>query len=104
MIKQRRYRSSATPPSATHPPVTSSATPATAAPAPSPAAPPPDVPPTAAPRTGKPRKAEATSKGSELGDQIGHKLKAMFKDVVAEPVPEKFHQLLEELERTSGKP
>ena len=101
MIKQRRYRSSATTPSATHPPLTSSAT---AAPAPSPAAPPPDVPPTAAPRTGKPRKAEATSKGSELGDQIGHKLKAMFKDVVAEPVPEKFHQLLEELERTSGKP
>ena len=101
MIKQRRYRSSATTPSATHPPLTSSAT---AAPAPSPAAPSSDVPPTAAPRAGKPRKPEATSKGSELGDQIGHKLKAMFKDVVAEPVPEKFRQLLEELERTSGKP
>jgi hypothetical protein len=47
-----------------------------------------------------PEKVEAT--GVDLGNQIGHKLRAMFEDVVAEPVPEKFRALLDELERRSG--
>jgi hypothetical protein len=40
---------------------------------------------------------------AELGEQIGHELRAMFNDVVTEPVPEKFRVLLEELERKSSK-
>jgi hypothetical protein len=40
---------------------------------------------------------------AELGDQIGHRLRDMFNDVVTEAVPEKFRQLLEELERKSSK-
>jgi hypothetical protein len=48
--------------------------------------------------------SQGESQGAELGEQIGSKLKSMFEDVVAEPVPEKFRQLLEELERKSGKP
>jgi hypothetical protein len=48
------------------------------------------------------RSSVAEPKGAELSNQIGHKLRAMFDDVVAEPVPEKFHKLLEELDRKSG--
>jgi hypothetical protein len=47
-----------------------------------------------------PEKVEMT--GVELGNQIGHKLRAMFDGVLAEPVPEKFRALLDELERRSG--
>jgi hypothetical protein len=39
---------------------------------------------------------------AELGEQIGHKLREMFNDVVTEPVPEKFRLLLEELEHKSS--
>ncbi len=38
-------------------------------------------------------------KAAELGEHIGKELRAMFQDVVAEPVPEKFQKLLDELER-----
>jgi len=100
MIKQRGYRPSATPPSATGSSVTLATTPERVGPA----APPPAASSTSAPPTSKPRAAKAVSKGTELGQQIGHKLKTMFTDLVAEPVPEKFRQLLEELERKSGKP
>jgi hypothetical protein len=48
-------------------------------------------------------KAAAPSRGVELSEQIGRELRAMFDEVVAEPVPEKFRQLLEELERRTGK-
>ena len=58
-----------------------------------PAATPPATP-TAA--TGEPQ-------GAEISEQIGRELRAMFDEVVAEPVPEKFRQLLEELERKTGK-
>jgi hypothetical protein len=40
---------------------------------------------------------------AEIGRQIGEKLRAMFDDVVTEPVPERFRRLLEELERKSSK-
>ena len=39
----------------------------------------------------------------ELQEHIGRELKAMFEDVVAEPVPENLQQLLEELERKQSK-
>lgn len=56
------------------------------------------------------RHTSATLKGAsgakriELGEHIGRKLRAMFEDVAAEPVPEKFRELLDELERKTGKP
>jgi anti-sigma factor NepR-like protein len=77
MIKQRPYRRSATPPAAAPAPAT---------------------------RTDTDTTGKDVAKGIELGKQIGHKLKAMFEDVVAEPVPEKFRALLEELEDKSPKP
>jgi len=51
-----------------------------------------------------PKKSVKDSIAAELGEQIGGKLRTMFDDVVAEPVPEKFRKLLEELERKSDKP
>jgi anti-sigma factor NepR-like protein len=97
MIKQRRYRSSATPQSDESAPPAPGSTPATAAP----------IPAADVPRSDKqkaePRTGEGQAKGAELGEQIGHTLKAMFEDVVAEPVPEKFRQLLEQLERKPDK-
>jgi hypothetical protein len=62
-----------------------------------PLAPEPSATPSAASKS-----SVAESKGAEISNQIGRKLRAMFDDVVAEPVPEKFHKLLEELERKSG--
>jgi hypothetical protein len=66
---------------------------------------PPPAPPTdeAAP---PPNDRQTRAKGptaAELGEQIGHRLREMFNDVVTDPVPEKFHQLLEELDRRSSK-
>jgi hypothetical protein len=40
---------------------------------------------------------------TEIGEQIGRELRAMFNGVVTEPVPEKFRQLLDELAAKSGK-
>lgn len=39
----------------------------------------------------------------KLQEHIGRELKALFEDVVAEPVPEKLQRLLEELERKQSK-
>jgi hypothetical protein len=50
-------------------------------------------PPPKKPKVPKDRKA------AEISEHIGKELRAMFQDVVAEPVPEKFRKLLEELER-----
>ena len=55
--------------------------------------------PQAAPEAGA-----GAAKAVEIGERIGLELRAMFEDVVAEPVPEKFRALLEELERKSRRP
>jgi Anti-sigma factor NepR len=41
---------------------------------------------------------------ADIGPLIGRELKAMFDAVLAEPVPEKFRTLLEELARKSRDP
>jgi hypothetical protein len=41
--------------------------------------------------------------GSEIGDAIGRRLRALFDSVAAEPVPERLRELLDELERKAGK-
>jgi hypothetical protein len=60
-------------------------------------------PPPLAPPSDEGRKHPKGPTAVELGEQIGHKLREMFNDVVTEPVPEKFQKLLEELERKSSK-
>ncbi len=52
---------------------------------------------------GAPGSSTSGRKGSELGAEIGRELRALFDSVVAEPVPDAFRQLLDELERKSGK-
>lgn len=42
-------------------------------------------------------------KAIQVSEHIGRELRAMFDGVVAEPVPEKFLELLEELERKQPK-
>jgi hypothetical protein len=44
----------------------------------------------------------AGTMGSELGDAIACRLKALFDSVAAEPVPDRLRRLLEELERKAG--
>ena len=61
------------------------------------------------PDTAKGGSGGSGAKEMELGEQIGRKLRAMFEDVAAEPVPERFRELLDELERSEperkpGKP
>ena len=56
------------------------------------------LPPTAA-GAGK-----GDAKAAVVGERIGRELRAMFEDVVAEPVPERLRDLLDELERKSRKP
>ena len=51
-----------------------------------------------------PREPTQGDKSAELSKFIGRELRAMFDDVVAEPVPEKFQKLLAELERKYSKP
>lgn len=58
-------------------------------------------PPPAPPSDGGKKRPKGPT-ATELGEQIGHKLREMFDDVVTEPVPEKFQKLLEELERKSS--
>jgi hypothetical protein len=53
----------------------------------------------AAPEAGK-----GDTRENDVNARIGRELQAMFEDVVAEPVPEKFRALLDELERKSRKP
>lgn len=43
-------------------------------------------------------------KDDAVGERIGRELRAMFDDVVAEPVPDRFRQLLDELARKSRAP
>jgi hypothetical protein len=76
---------------------------------PDPAATTPDPPaadPTAAPARAAPQPGAGKDDGktADVGDRIGRELRAMFADVVAEPVPEKIRALLEELESKSRKP
>jgi hypothetical protein len=49
----------------------------------------------------RPTKRPDGKNSEELGKHIGRELRTMFDDVVAEPVPERFQKLLEELERKS---
>lgn len=51
-----------------------------------------------------PEEAMDPPKGGEANERIGRELRAMFDDVVAAPVPDKFRQLLDELERKVRKP
>ncbi len=53
--------------------------------------------PEKAKKTGKPAKA------GQLNEHIGKELRAMFDDVVAEPVPDRFRQLLDALEKKQAK-
>lgn len=46
---------------------------------------------------------EQRDKAFQIGEHIGRELRAMFNDVVAEPVPERFQKLLEELEQSKSK-
>jgi hypothetical protein len=55
----------------------------------------PKAPPSARAQGGPARGGEA----ADLSEHIGRELRAMFEDVVAEPVPEKFRKLLDELEQ-----
>jgi hypothetical protein len=48
--------------------------------------------------------AEGGGKDAAVRERIGHQLRALFEDVVAEPVPERFQTLLDELARKSRKP
>jgi hypothetical protein len=59
---------------------------------------------TAAPAAPQPGADKGDVPAPEVGDRIGRELRAMFADVVAEPVPDKIRALLEELERQSRKP
>jgi hypothetical protein len=66
---------------------------------------PPPAPPSsegAPPSSNDGKKRPQGPTAAELGEQIGHRLREMFNDAVTEPVPEKFRQLLEELERKSS--
>ena len=64
----------------------------------------PHSPPPATAQPAAPKDPQKAAQAAKLGDLIGRELKAMFDDVVAEPVPEKFRTLLEELERKSRNP
>jgi hypothetical protein len=67
--------------------------------------PPPQPPSDTPPDDPEPRarSGPSGSKGNEIGDAIGRQLKSLFDDVAAEPVPDKLRELLDELERKSGK-
>jgi hypothetical protein len=55
--------------------------------------------------TDKPKPPEkATPKRGTMDEYIGRELRALFNGVIAEPVPEKFRKLLEQLERKQTKP
>jgi hypothetical protein len=52
---------------------------------------------------GTPKKGDRSERTAGLTEYIGRELRAMFDDVVAEPVPERFRELLEELEKKQPK-
>ena len=53
--------------------------------------------PATAEKPGKPDKV------AQLNEHIGKELRSMFDDVVAEPVPDRFRELLDELEKKQAK-
>jgi hypothetical protein len=48
------------------------------------------------------RPARARRSKSQIADQIGMQLRSIYDDVLAQPVPGRFLDLLQELERASG--
>jgi Anti-sigma factor NepR len=48
-------------------------------------------------------KGPAAEEAFAIQGHIGRQLRGIFEDVVAEPVPERFRKLLEELSRKQGK-
>lgn len=48
------------------------------------------------------RTARARRSKSQIADQIGMQLRSIYDDVLAQPVPGRFLDLLQELERSSG--
>jgi Anti-sigma factor NepR len=61
----------------------------------------PDRPAAETPETAK--KPGRPDKAGQLNEHIGKELRAMFDDVVAEPVPDRFRQLLDALEQKQAK-
>ena len=56
------------------------------------------------PRTDKPTgPRQAPDPAFPMHEHIGHQLKAMFDEVVTQPVPDKLRKLLEDLERKQSK-
>lgn len=51
---------------------------------------------------GGPWLKEAQSKPGDIADQIAQHLRSMYEDVLKQPVPERFLELLRELEKTSA--
>jgi hypothetical protein len=58
--------------------------------------PPPAVP-------AEPKEAGKSDKASPVHEHIGKQLRAMFDDVVGEPVPDRFRDLLDALEKKQAK-
>ena len=56
----------------------------------------PQVPP-------KPGASNDSDKAAKLSEHIGRELRSMFDGVVAEPVPDRFRELLEALEKKQSK-
>jgi hypothetical protein len=52
----------------------------------------------------KAKQPEKAPKSATINEHIGRELRTLVDGVVAEPVPEKFRQLLEHLERKQPKP
>jgi hypothetical protein len=48
-------------------------------------------------------KSPDTEKAAQLSEYIGQELRSMFDDIVSEPVPERFRELLEELQKKRPK-
>jgi hypothetical protein len=66
--------------------------------------------PVNAPKSGVGMRTEGQARSSAGGNidpgiqtEIGKHLRAIYDDVISEPVPSKFMELLEKLERSSGK-
>jgi hypothetical protein len=53
---------------------------------------------------GRKPKTRKDDSAAVIHEHIGRELRVMFDDVVAEPIPDKFRALLEELERSKPKP
>jgi hypothetical protein len=51
----------------------------------------------------KPKSAGSGTRSGEVADAIGRRLRSLYDGVAAEPVPDKLRELIDELERKSGK-